>query len=53
VEANLNGLGVMAGHLVRLAILDAVRSAGSLPGLPAASDLTPRPRAPLSYAGHG
>lgn len=44
VEADLNGLGVMAGRLVRLAILDAVRSANSLPGLPAARDLEPMPR---------
>jgi L-aminopeptidase/D-esterase-like protein len=44
VEADVNGLGVMAGRLVRLAILDAVRSATSLPGLPAARDLEPQPR---------
>lgn len=44
-EVDLNGLGVMAGRLVRLAILDGVRSATALPGLPAARDLTPRPRA--------
>jgi L-aminopeptidase/D-esterase-like protein len=44
VEADLNGLGVMAGRLVRQAILDGVRAARSLPGLPAACELTPMPR---------
>ncbi len=39
VAADVNGLGVMAARLVRLAILDAVRAAAGLPGLPAARDL--------------
>lgn len=53
VEADLNGLGVMAGRLVRLAVLDAVNAATSLPGLPAAGDLTPRPRAGLAPGQEG
>ncbi len=41
VEADLTGLGLMAAELVRRAVLDGARSAGSLPGLPAARDLSP------------
>lgn len=42
VEAELDGLGVMACHLASLAILDAVRAAVSSGGLPAARDLEPQ-----------
>lgn len=44
IDADINGLGVIAARLVRMAILDAVRSASPLGGLPAASDLQPKPR---------
>lgn len=44
VEADLNGLGMLAARLTRQAIYDAVLSAQSLPGLPAARDLTPLPQ---------
>lgn len=44
VEADINGLGVMAARLIRMAIYDAVRSATSLGGLPAARDLQPKPK---------
>ncbi len=50
VESDLNGLGVMAARLVRMAIIDGVRQAASMPGLPAAADLTPQIRA--SGIGH-
>jgi L-aminopeptidase/D-esterase-like protein len=43
-EVDVNGLGIMAAHLVRRAILDAVRAAQPLAGLPAACDLTPMER---------
>lgn len=46
VEADVNGLGMMASHLLRLAIYDAVRSAQPLAGLPAANEL--RPQSPTS-----
>ncbi len=39
VEADLNGLGVMAAAVVEGGIRDAVRGARGLPGLPAACDL--------------
>jgi L-aminopeptidase/D-esterase-like protein len=39
VEADLNGLGIMAARVMQLAIYDAIRSARGLPGLPAACDL--------------
>lgn len=39
VEADLNGLGIMAAKVLQLAIYDAMRSAGGLPGLPAILDL--------------
>ncbi|RJX35889.1 MAG: peptidase S58 family protein [Desulfarculus sp.] len=42
VEADLNGLGIMASRLLRLAIYDAVRSAEPLAGLPSAAQLTPQ-----------
>lgn len=42
VKADVNGLGVMAARLIRLAIYDAVRSARTLGGLPAARDLEPK-----------
>ncbi|MEW5913828.1 MAG: P1 family peptidase [Thermodesulfobacteriota bacterium] len=42
VEADLNGLGMMASRLLRLAIYDAVRSAGPMAGLPSAAQLTPQ-----------
>lgn len=41
VEADVNGLGVMAAEIMRRAIEDATASARGLPGLPAARDLTP------------
>ncbi len=41
VDADLNGLGMMAALLVRLAIYDAVHSATALTGLPAAAELVP------------
>ncbi len=41
VEADLTGLGLMAAEVVGRAVLDGVRSAHSLPGLPAARDLRP------------
>lgn len=41
VEADLTGLGLLAAEALRRAVLDAVWSAQGLPGLPAASDLTP------------
>ncbi len=43
VEADITGLGIMAGRLLEMAIRDGVRSARSLPGLPAARDLEPAP----------
>ncbi len=43
LEADITGLGVMAGRLMEMAIRDGVRSARSLPGLPAARDLLPPP----------
>jgi L-aminopeptidase/D-esterase-like protein len=43
VETDINGLGMMAARLVRLAIYDAVGSARPLAGLPAASQLEPQP----------
>jgi len=39
VEADLNGLGVMAARVLQLAIYDAINAAQGLPGLPAARDL--------------
>lgn len=39
VEADLNGLGIMAARVLQLAIYDAIRSTQGLPGLPAARDL--------------
>jgi L-aminopeptidase/D-esterase-like protein len=39
VEADINGLGVMAARAMQLAIYDAVDAAQGLPGLPAARDL--------------
>jgi L-aminopeptidase/D-esterase-like protein len=39
VEADLNGLGIMAARSLQLAIYDAIHSAHGLPGLPAARDL--------------
>ena len=41
VEADVNGLGVMAARCVSAAVLDGVRSATPLAGLPAAGELTP------------
>ncbi len=46
VEADLNGLSIMAARLTSLAVWDAVRAAASLPDLPAARDLKPQPRQP-------
>jgi L-aminopeptidase/D-esterase-like protein len=45
VEADITGLGLMAAEVVARAVLDGVRAAHSLPGLPAARDLSPRPAA--------
>ncbi len=42
VEADLNGLGIMAARALQLAIYDAVLAAEGLSGLPAARDLAPR-----------
>lgn len=42
VEADPTGLGIMAAQTVSRAILDGVRQAASLPGLPAARDLAPQ-----------
>lgn len=39
IEADLNGLGIMAARVLQLAIYDAIYSAKGLPGLPAARDL--------------
>jgi L-aminopeptidase/D-esterase-like protein len=39
-QADPNGLGVMAAHLMALAIRDAVAAAKGLPGLPAAGELS-------------
>ena len=50
VEADLNGLGVMAAHLLAHAVRDGVRSSTGLPGLPPARELTPRPRPGLCPA---
>jgi len=47
VEADITGLGLMAGRLMQMAIRDAVRSARGLPGLPAACDLDPGAAAAL------
>lgn len=42
VEADINGLGIMAAKTLQLAVYDAINSAQGLPGLPAARDLTRR-----------
>ena len=42
-RATAGQVGALAAELVAAAILDAVRSATALPGLPAAADLTPLP----------
>jgi L-aminopeptidase/D-esterase-like protein len=39
VEADINGLGIIAARALQLAIYDAIHSAQGLPGLPAASNL--------------
>lgn len=39
VEADLNGLGIMAASVVAAGIRDAIRGARGLPGLPAACDI--------------
>ena len=49
VEADPTGLGLMAGEAVARSVLDGVRAAQGLPGLPAARDLRP-PN--LAGAGH-
>ncbi len=43
VEADINGLGIIAARALQLAIYDAIDSAQGLPGLPAARNLTGQP----------
>lgn len=42
IEADINGLGVMAARALQLAIYDAINAAQSLPGLPSSHDLAGR-----------
>ena len=44
VEADANGLGMIAARLLQQAVYDAAYSAGGLPGLPAAGDIEVLPK---------